>query len=74
VSAAELDALLAAVGAPAGEPDDALELGSLAVLQLVDLIEATTGLALGSRDVTRVSFATRATLLAMLARKEAPCA
>ncbi|MCC6623882.1 MAG: hypothetical protein IT385_21665 [Deltaproteobacteria bacterium] len=73
MTAAALDELLQAIGAPPGGPDDALELGSLAVLQLVDLIEATTGVVLGSRDVTRASFATRGAVLAMLARRGATC-
>ena len=74
LSPAALDELLTAIGAPAGDSDGALELGSLTVLQLVDLIEATTGVVLGSRDVTRANFATRAAILAMLTRAGTTCA
>ncbi len=62
-----LDELLAAVGAPDGTADQPLELGSLAVLQIVDLIEATSGILLPSSAITRSTMATRASILTMLA-------
>ncbi|TVQ94277.1 MAG: hypothetical protein EA397_02440 [Deltaproteobacteria bacterium] len=63
-----LDDLLRAIGVPDGGPDVPLELESLQVITLVDLIEdALEGqVVLGSADVTRAHFATRRTLLSML--------
>lgn len=65
----ELDELLAAIGAPDGDASSPLELGSLAVVQLVDLIEATFDIQLTSQDITRATFSTRASLLTMLAAR-----
>lgn len=67
LSAETLDALLAALEVPPGEADAPLELSSIQVVQLVDLIEATTGHVLSSREVTRANFATRAAMIAMVA-------
>ncbi len=72
MSAAALEELLGALGLPPGEPSTPLELTSLAVVQLVDLIEATTGRILTSEVITRAVFHSRASLLAMLEAPSAP--
>lgn len=75
MSEEELDALIQAVGVPAGEPDAPLDLDSLQVVTLVDLLEETLrehDLMLGSAEVTRENFATRRSLLAMLRAKGIP--
>ena len=61
-----VDELLLAIDAPPGEGP--LELSSLAVVQLVDLIEASLGVIVSSHDITRENFATRASLRALLER------
>lgn len=61
----------------AADPDDwftanadrALELSSLQVMQLVDAIEASTGLLLTSDDVARTHFATAGALVARLSAR-----
>lgn len=67
---AELLALLSAVAdpdhPPPADPDAPLELRSLQVVSLVDLIEATFDLLLTSDDITRANFATRRALAALL--------
>lgn len=63
-----LDTLLAAIGVPDGDLDTPLELQSLQVVTLVDLIEDSLEgqVVLGSAQVTRQHFATRRALLSML--------
>lgn len=71
-----LDGLLRHLGVPDGDPDTPLELESLQVLTLVDLLEDALdehALFLGSADVTREHFATRASLLSMLRDRGIPC-
>lgn len=71
-----LDSLLRHLGVPDGDPDTPLDLESLQVLTLVDLLEDALdehGVLLGSADVTRAHFATRASLLAMLRDRGIPC-
>ncbi len=53
----------------AAHAETPLALSSLEVVQLVDLIEASTDLLLTSADVTRAHFATAAALAARLAHR-----
>ena len=69
-----IDALLAAVHARPGGPDDPLGLSSLQVVHLVDTIAAVTGVQLAAADVRAENFSTRRVLEALLARKGVSCA
>lgn len=58
-----------------GEGDDApLDLRSIEVVVLVDLLESTFDVVFGSDDVRPEHFATRRTLAALLIAKGAQCA
>jgi acyl carrier protein len=68
-----VDALLQAIHARPGGPDDPLGLSSLQVVHLVDAIEAVAGVRLAAADVRAEHFATRRALTGLLSAKGVAC-